>query len=117
MAHFAEVQEVDGKLIVQQVLVVPDLQEGRGQDYLAIDCNLGGTWIQTSYNSSIRKNYAGPGFEYREDLDAFVAPQPFASWTLNEETAKWEAPVQYPTDGLMYQWDEETTDWKAIVND
>lgn len=113
MAHAAEV--VDG--IVVQVLVVPDDQEHRIQDYLANDCGLGGTWIQTSYNATIRKNYAGIGHSYDADRDAFIAPQPFESWILNEETCQWESPVAYPTDGLMYEWDEATTDWKAIVND
>jgi hypothetical protein len=54
---------------------------------------------------------------YDAERDAFISPQPFASWVLNEETCRWEAPVAYPTDGIMYTWDEETTDWKAIVND
>lgn len=113
MAHFAEV--VDG--IVVQVLVVPDAQEHRGQEFLADDLGLGGTWVQTSYNANIRKNYAGIGMSYDEGRDAFIAPQPFASWILDEETCRWESPVPYPTDGLMYEWDETITDWKAIVND
>ena len=113
MAHAAEV--VDG--IVTRVLVVPDDQEHRIQDFLANDLGLGGTWVQTSYNATIRKNYAGIGMTYDADRDAFIAPQPFASWILNEETCRWEAPVAYPTDGLMYAWNEELTDWEAIVND
>ena len=113
MAHFAEV--VDG--IVVQVLVVPDTQEHRGQEFLADDLGLGGTWVQTSYNNNIRKNYAGIGMSYDSERDAFIAPQPFASWILDEETCRWESPVPYPTDGLMYEWDETITDWKAIVND
>jgi hypothetical protein len=113
MAHFAEVK--DG--IVVQVLVVPDTQEHRGQEFLAEDLGLGGTWVQTSYNANIRKNYAGIGMSYDSERDAFIPQQPFASWSLNEETCQWESPIEYPTDGLMYEWDEETTDWKAIVND
>ena len=113
MAHFAEV--VNG--IVVQVLVVPDTQEHRGQEFLADDLGLGGTWVQTSYNNNIRKNYAGIGMSYDSERDAFIAPQPFASWILDEETCRWESPVPYPTDGLMYEWDETITDWKAIVND
>ena len=113
MAHFAEIDE-NG--VVVRVLVVPDSQEARGQEYLADDLGLGGTWVQTSYNARIRKNYAGIGMTYDNTRDAFIAEQPFASWILNEETCQWEAPVPYPTDGVMYSWDEETTDWKANVN-
>ena len=113
MAHAAEV--VDG--IVTRVLVVPDDQEHRIQDFLANDLGLGGTWVQTSYNATIRKNYAGIGMVYDSIRDAFIAPKPYASWILNEETCRWEAPVAYPTDGLMYAWNEELTDWEAIVND
>lgn len=114
MAHFAEIDE-NG--LVLRVLVVPDEQESRGQEFLADDLGLGGTWIQTSYNARIRKNYAGIGMSYDNSRDAFIAEQPFASWILNEETCQWEAPIAYPTDGLMYEWDESITDWKAIVND
>ena len=110
MAHFAEINE-NG--VVLQVLVVPDAQEHRGQEFLADDLGLGGTWVQTSYNARIRKNYAGIGMIYDADRDAFIDPQPFASWTLNEETCRWEAPVPYPADGVMYTWNEETTDWEA----
>jgi hypothetical protein len=114
MAHFAE---IDADNIVVRVLVVPDTQEHRGQEFLADDLGLGGTWVQTSYNANIRKNYAGIGMTYDAVRDAFIPIKPFESWILNEETCKWEAPIAYPTDGLMYAWDEETTDWKAIVND
>jgi hypothetical protein len=113
MAHFAEVDE-NG--VVQRVLVVPDTQEHRGHEFLADDLGLGGTWVQTSYNSRIRKNYAGIGMTYDADRDAFIAPQPHASWILNEDTCQWESPVPFPTDGLMYIWNEETTDWEATVN-
>ncbi len=113
MAHFAEIDE-NG--VVVQVLVVPDAQEHRGHEFLADDLGLGGTWVQTSYNARIRKNYAGIGMIYDADRDAFIAPQPSASWILNEDTCRWEAPVPYPTDGIMYAWNEETTDWEAIVN-
>jgi hypothetical protein len=113
MAHAAEV--VDG--IVTRVLVVPDDQEHRIQDFLANDLGLGGTWVQTSYNARIRKNYAGVGMVYDSIRDAFIHPQPFASWILNEDICQWEAPVAYPTDGLLYAWNEALTDWKVIVND
>jgi hypothetical protein len=113
MAHFAEIDE-NG--LVLQVLVVPDQQEHRGHEFLADDLGLGGTWVQTSYNARIRKNYAGIGMTYDAARDAFIPQQPFASWILNEETCQWEAPVPYPTDGVMYTWNEETTDWEATVN-
>lgn len=113
MAHFAEIDE-NG--LVLRVLVVPNAQEHRGQEFLADDLGLGGTWVQTSYNARIRKNYAGIGMTYDNTRDAFIADQPYASWILNEETCQWEAPVPYPTDGVMYKWNEETTDWEAIVN-
>jgi hypothetical protein len=114
MAHFAEINE-DG--VVLRVLVVPDAQEHRGQEFLADDLGLGGTWVQTSYNARIRKNYAGVGMIYDNSRDAFITEQPYASWILNEETCQWEAPVAYPNDGVMYMWNEELTDWQAIVND
>jgi hypothetical protein len=111
MAHFAE---LDADNIVVRVLVVPNEQENRGHDYLATDLGLGGTWVQTSYNATIRKNYAGIGYTFDSGRDAFIPPKPFASWTLNEETCQWEAPVAYPTDDKMYTWDEATTSWTEI---
>jgi hypothetical protein len=114
MAHFAE---IDDNNTVIRVLVVPNDAEDRGQDYLANDLNLGGTWIQTSYNANIRKNYAGVGFTYDAERDAFIAPKPFESWLLDEETCQWKAPIEYPTDGIMYQWNETDKDWEAIVNE
>jgi hypothetical protein len=87
MAHFAQ---IDNNNIVLQVLVVPDFQEHRGQEYLANDLNLGGVWIQTSYNNKIRKNYAGIGYKYDEERDAFIPPKPEGNYILNEETCLWE---------------------------
>jgi hypothetical protein len=66
---------------------------------------------QTSYNNSIRKNYAGVGYTYDQSRDAFIAPKPYNSWILNEDTCIWEAPLSYPTDGQDYIWNEETTSW------
>jgi len=84
-----------------------------------------GEWIQTSYNTKggvhklggtpLRKNYAGIGFTYDKNLDAFIPPKPFASWELNEETCIWEAPIAYPDDGEIYSWNEETKTWDKIV--
>ena len=110
MAHWAE---IDDSNIVLRVLVGNNNEADEGEAFMN---SLGGRWVKTSYNGNIRKNFAGIGYTYREDIDAFVAPQPYPSWTLDED-AKWQAPVAYPTDGIMYEWDETTTDWKAIVND
>ena len=122
MAHFAE---IDAEGTVLRVLVVADDQEGRGQEFLANDLGLGGTWKKTSYNTSggvhsnggtpYRKNYAGIGFKYDESKDAFIPPKPFASWTLDEGTCLWEAPVSYPGDGGIYTWNEDTTSWDEVT--
>ena len=111
MAHFAEIDENN---IVLQVLVVPDPEEHRGQEYLSDDIGLGGVWVQTSYNGTIRKNFAGIGYLYDEALDAFIPPKPYESWTLNLETCTWEAPRPYPEAEALYGWDEESNDWIAV---
>jgi hypothetical protein len=85
MAHFAEI--VDG--VVVRVLVVPDAQEHRGQEFLADDLALGGTWVQTSYNARIRKNYAGIGMSYDSERDAFIAPKCHDVAVLDETTCQW----------------------------
>jgi len=110
MSHFAE---IDNNIIVLRVLVGPNY----GDEGEAFFNALGGTWVKTSYNGNIRKNYAGIGYTYDEDRDAFIAPKPYNSWLLDEDTCRWQAPVPYPTDGLMYQWDEELTDWKPIIKE
>ena len=112
MAHFAE---IDGDNVVTRVLVVPDAQENRGHEYLATDLGLGGTWVQTSYNATIRKNYAGIGYTFDSGRDAFIPPKPFASWVLNEGTCNWDAPVARPEDDKMYTWDEATTSWIEVT--
>jgi len=71
-------------------------------------------WKQTSYNASFRKNYAGIGFTYSAELDAFVPPKPFPSWLLNTNTCQWEAPIPYPNDGNLYIWDEATQSWVPV---
>jgi len=70
-----------------------------------------GTWVQTSYNNNFRKNYAGMGYTYDETRDAFYAPQPYPSWTLNETTCRWESPTPYPDDDKHYTWNEDTLSW------
>ena len=111
MSHWAE---IDSKNTVLRVLVGNNSDPNEGYDWLIE--NLGGTWVKTSYNGNIRKNYAGIGYTYDEARDAFIPPKPFESWLLNEDICQWEAPVAYPTDGLMYEWDETITDWKATTN-
>ena len=118
MAHFAKIE--DG--VVTQVIVVDnkDCADATGVEKESIGiafCErlFGGTWKQTSYNGTIRKNYAGLGYTFDEDLDAFVPPKPFNSWILNEETAQWGAPVAMPDDGQMYTWNEETVSWDAVI--
>ena len=106
MAHWAEIDENN---VVLRVTVGDNNEPDEGYQWL-ID-NLGGTWIKTSYNGSIRKNYAGTGFTYDSDLDAFIPPKPFDSWTLDEETCQWIAPKPYPNDDKLYFWDEESLSW------
>ena len=116
MSHFAQIDENN---IVTQVLVIE-------QD--VVDTGLFGnpsSWIQTSYNTHggahatggtpLRKNYAGIGFSYYRDIDAFVPPQPYTSWTLNETSCLWQAPVAYPTDDKRYEWNESSQQWDEIV--
>ena len=111
MAHFAKVNNG----IVEQVIVAePEFFD------TFVDSSPG-QWIQTSYNTRggvhtlggtpLRKNYAGIGFTYDAARDAFIPPKPYASWTLNEDSCLWEAPVAYPDDGENYVWDETTTAW------
>ena len=115
MAHFAEIG-LDNKVL--RVIVVSNnelLDENhveRGQKGIDFCRSLfGGTWLQTSYNGAIRKNFAGVGFTYDSARDAFIPPKPFDSWTLDEETCRWEAPVAMPQDGEVYEWDESTQSW------
>ena len=72
-------------------------------------------WIQTSYSDSFRKNYAAVGYTYDKVRDAFIAPKPYPSWVLVEDTCQWEAPTAMPDDGQTYEWNEDTTAWAAIV--
>jgi len=120
MAHFAKIG-LDN--LVTEVLVVANRetmdsngveQEAIGVEFLK---NLTGheTWIQTSYNGNIRKNYAGIGYTYDSQRDAFIPPKTFPSWVLNEETCLWDSPVPMPTDGKIYGWDEATTNWVEVT--
>jgi len=118
MAHFAE---LDANNVVLRVIVVGNKEtadaNGVEKEHIgAAFCErlFGGTWKQTSYNGNKRKNYAGIGYTYREDIDAFIAPKPYNSWVLNNDTAQWEAPVSMPTDGKRYSWDEQTLSWDEV---
>lgn len=122
MAHFAEIDENN---IVTRVLVVDDLHEADGQNYLANELGLGGTWIKTSYNTiggvhtnggtPLNKNYAGIGYTW--DGTGFFAPQPFPSWTLDKTTYLWQAPTPMPTDGKLYEWVEADLNWQVVSVD
>ena len=120
MSHFAE---IDNNNIVLRVLVVPDAQEHRGNEFLSMDLGLGGRWYKTSFNTSggvhqlggnpYRKNYAGIGYTFDRNRQAFIPPNPYSSWILNEETCLWQAPIAMPVDDNKYSWDEETLNWIA----
>ena len=114
MSHFAL---VNAQGVVEQVIVAE-------QDFIdsLLDAS---SWVQTSYNTRggvhtlggtpLRKNYAGIGYIYDADRDAFIAPKPYTSWLLDDFTCQWNAPTPMPTDGKMYSWDEATTSWVEIV--
>lgn len=112
MAHFAKINEQN---IVENVLVVPDIQEHRGEEYLN-ELGLEGRWIQTSYNNKIRHKFASVFDVYIPELDIFLESKPFESFVLDNETLSWEAPVPYPSGDLEYTWDEESLSWKIVDN-
>jgi hypothetical protein len=115
MAHFAQIENG----IVVNVIVVNNnelLVDGIEQEQKGVEfCQslFGGDWKQTSYNGTIRKQYAGVGFTYDESADVFVAPQPFASWLL-DANYDWQAPIDYPADGKHYSWDEANQVWVEL---
>ncbi len=116
MAHFAE---LDSNNIVLRVIVVDnkDTADANGVEKEHIGAAFcerlfGGTWKQTSYNGTIRKHYAGVGYTYNSVRDAFIPPQPYPSWTLDDD-ANWQPPVPVPTDGERYSWNEEQQKWEA----
>ena len=114
MAHFAKVVD---NIVTQVIVAEPEFFD------TFVDSSPG-TWIQTSYNTHggvhtsggtpLRKNYAGVGFTYDAAIDAFYAPQPYPSWTLDDETCLWNPPTAYPDDGKIYTWNESTTSWDLI---
>jgi hypothetical protein len=121
MAHFAE---IDNAGVVLRVLVVPNEEEDRGQAYLADDLGLGGIWKRTSYNTRAnvhleggtpyRKNFAGIGYTYDSEMDAFIPPKLFPSWLFDEETCSWYPPEPMPIqEGTIFTWDESRLRWVA----
>jgi len=119
MASFAQLDD-DGTVV--QVISVsnnyapdpaPHNSEPAGQLFIA-SLGLPGRWVQTSYNGRIRKNYAGIGYLYDELRDAFIPPQPYPSWTLDETTCLWQPPVPYPTGDGMWTWNETTQQWETV---
>jgi len=114
MAHFAKIGA--GNKVLRVSVVSNDIAttEQAGIDFLNNLYNTRDIWKQTSYNGNIRKNYAGIGFKYDQVRDAFIPPKPFNSWSLNETTCLWEAPVAYPDDDNEYTWNETTTTWDLI---
>ncbi len=112
MSYWAE---IDNNNKVIRVLVGDNNQPDEGEAFMN---SLGGTWIKTSYNGNIRKNYAGVGYTYDATRDAFIAPKPFNSWTLDEATCQWQAPTPMPTtEGKFYYWSEDDLSWREITND
>ena len=115
MSHFAK---VNNGIVVQVIVAEPEFFN------TFVDTSPG-QWIQTSYNTHggvhtlggtpLRKNYAGIGYTYDSQRDAFIPPKPFASWVLNEDTCLWDAPVAMPDDGKVYTWNEDTQAWVEVT--
>ena len=105
MAHFAK---LDNNIVTDVIVSEQDfINSGAvGDSFL---------WVQTSYNGNFRKNYAAVGYTYDKTKDAFIAPKPYPSWVLVEDTCQWEAPTAMPDDGKVYEWDEDTTAWVENV--
>lgn len=118
MAHFAQLDDTN---LVTQVIVVHNNEllengvESEAKGVAFCQSLFGGEWKQTSYNGSIRKNYAGIGYSYDAGRDAFIPPQPFQSWTLVESTCTWQAPAPMPTDDGPYRWDEASLSWVEVT--
>jgi hypothetical protein len=118
LAHFCELDNND---VVLRVIVVsnadtstPDGTEVESIGIAFCQRLFGGNWKQTSYNGNFRVRYAGIGYTYNSQLDAFIPPKPYPSWVLSPVTVDWEAPVPYPTDGKVYFWNEGTLSWQLV---
>jgi hypothetical protein len=109
MAHAAELDHWDRvlRVIVVSNDLEPNVEQWCSDTY-------GGYWKQTSYSGSFRKNFAGIGYTYNADLDAFVPPKPYPSWVLDDATCQWKAPVPMPQDGDLYEWDEAAGEWVVV---
>jgi hypothetical protein len=114
MAHWAEIDENN---IVTRVLVGDNNDPNGDEGYKFFIDTFGGRWVKTSYNASIRKNFAGIGSMYDEERDAFISPKPYISWILNEETCRWEPPTKYPEDGGLYLWNDKNLKWESAKID
>jgi len=120
MAYFAKLGtgNIIEKVISINNSVITDSngveQEKLGSDFINKLYNTRDVWKQTSYNNNIRKNFAGVGFQYDQTRDAFIAPKPFNSWILNEDTCRWEAPVAMPINDNRYTWNESTLTWDIV---
>ena len=114
MAHFAKLGV--GNIVETVIVVSNDIAttEQAGSDFINKLYNTRDVWKQTSYNNNIRKNFAGIGYQYDQTRDAFIEPKPYTSWTLNETTCQWEAPVAYPDDENNYNWNETEQSWNLI---
>ena len=118
MAHFAKLDDqnkvIRVYIVSNNITTIDDVEDAELGSKFLTDLHGSGVYKQTSYNGTIRKNYAGVGYTYDPDRDAFIRPKPFPSWVLDEETCEWEAPSAAPDDGKFYNWDEDTTSWKEI---
>lgn len=116
MAHYAFLD--DNNIVTEVIVGIDETEQIEGKDPETWYSEFRGQVCKrTSYTGSIRKNYAGIGYAYDPELDAFIPPKPFDSWELDEQTCRWKAPIPYPTDGLIYQWSEDLADWKPIIFD
>ena len=114
MAHYAFLDE--NNIVTEVIVGIDETELIEGLDPETWYGNFRGQVCKrTSYNGTIRKNYAGIGMSYDPIRDAFISPQLFASWVLDEQTCQWQAPIPQPADGLMYQWDEPTLSWVEVV--
>lgn len=117
MAHFAKLDENNIVLevhVINNDVLDPQNEEGSGIAFLTEWSGGYTNWKQTSYNANFRKNYAGIGDYYDSEKDAFISPKPYESWTLNQETCRWEPPTPYPADGRAYVWVEDDLNWQVV---
>jgi hypothetical protein len=113
MAHYVFLSE--NNIVIELIAGIDETELIEGLDPETWYGNFRGQVCKrTSYNGNIRKNYANIGDTYDEERDAFIAPQPYNSWILNEETCRWEAPTPYPTDDKTYTWDDSTLSWVEV---